>query len=208
MTRIRLLAPLLAAAILAPTPAPAQERGSEWFQRGELALASGDAWEATGLFERALREGYPKDRGNLALARAWLELDNRLFHAREALERALAADPDDVDVWYLLADVNLRLDGGDADVRARQAYHEVFRIDPLHRDAWERWGRLYLEPVDLETVAEYFEWVLLLNVRRIAAGPVSEIFTQDNLRRTYGGRVPLLREPMAPAGTRPTLTGA
>jgi manganese/zinc/iron transport system ATP- binding protein len=45
---------------------------------------------------------------------------------------------------------------------------------------------------DLETVAEYFDWVLLLNVRRIAAGPVAEVFTEENLRATYGGRVPLL----------------
>ncbi len=45
---------------------------------------------------------------------------------------------------------------------------------------------------DLETVPEYFEWVLLLNVRRIALGPVGEVFTEENLRRTYGGRVPFL----------------
>jgi manganese/zinc/iron transport system ATP- binding protein len=35
--------------------------------------------------------------------------------------------------------------------------------------------------------------VLLLNVRRIAAGPVDEAFTEENLRATYGGRVPYLR---------------
>ena len=46
---------------------------------------------------------------------------------------------------------------------------------------------------DLETVPEYFDWVLLLNVRRIALGPVDEVFTEENLRRTYGGRAPLLR---------------
>jgi manganese/zinc/iron transport system ATP- binding protein len=46
---------------------------------------------------------------------------------------------------------------------------------------------------DLETVAEYFQWVLLLNVKRIACGPVEEIFNEDNLRATYGGKVPLLR---------------
>jgi manganese/zinc/iron transport system ATP- binding protein len=46
---------------------------------------------------------------------------------------------------------------------------------------------------DLETVPEYFDEVLLLNVRRIAAGPVSEVYTEENLRRTYGGRTPLLR---------------
>jgi manganese/zinc/iron transport system ATP- binding protein len=46
---------------------------------------------------------------------------------------------------------------------------------------------------DLETVQEYFDWVLLLNVRRIASGPVDEVFTEENLRLTYGGRVPLLQ---------------
>jgi manganese/zinc/iron transport system ATP- binding protein len=46
---------------------------------------------------------------------------------------------------------------------------------------------------DLETVPEYFDQVLLLNVRRIASGPVSEVFTDENLRLTYGGRVPLLQ---------------
>ena len=42
---------------------------------------------------------------------------------------------------------------------------------------------------DLQTVAEYFDQVTLLNVRRIAAGPVVDVFTEDNLRLTYGGRV-------------------
>ena len=42
---------------------------------------------------------------------------------------------------------------------------------------------------DLQTVAEYFDEVTLLNVRRIAAGPVDEVFTDENLRLTYGGRV-------------------
>ena len=45
---------------------------------------------------------------------------------------------------------------------------------------------------DLQTVTEYFDWVLLLNVRRIAAGPVGTVFTEENLRRTYGGRVGFL----------------
>ncbi|MDR0787219.1 MAG: metal ABC transporter ATP-binding protein [Gemmatimonadota bacterium] len=43
---------------------------------------------------------------------------------------------------------------------------------------------------DLQTVPEYFDWALLLNVRRIAAGPVTAVFTEENLRATYGGRVP------------------
>lgn len=47
---------------------------------------------------------------------------------------------------------------------------------------------------DLQTVSEYFDQVLLLNVRRIASGPVEEVFTEENLRRTYGGRVGFLRK--------------
>ncbi len=46
---------------------------------------------------------------------------------------------------------------------------------------------------DLNTVREYFDWVLLLNVRRIAAGPVDDVFTEENLRLTYGGRVPFVQ---------------
>ncbi len=45
---------------------------------------------------------------------------------------------------------------------------------------------------DLQTVKEYFDWVLLLNVRRVACGPVAEVFTGENLRRTYGGRPVIL----------------
>ena len=51
---------------------------------------------------------------------------------------------------------------------------------------------------DLQTVREYFDWVTLLNVRRIAGGPVGEVFTEDNLRLTYGGRIGFLHAETAP----------
>ena len=41
---------------------------------------------------------------------------------------------------------------------------------------------------DLQTVPEYFDAVTLLNVRRVASGPVDRVFTDENLRATYGGR--------------------
>ena len=47
---------------------------------------------------------------------------------------------------------------------------------------------------DLQTVAEYFDHVVLLNMRLVAAGPVSETFTADNLQRTYGGRLTVLTQ--------------
>ena len=39
---------------------------------------------------------------------------------------------------------------------------------------------------DLQTVPEYFDWVTFLNVKKIATGPVSKIFNDDNLTKTYG----------------------
>ena len=47
---------------------------------------------------------------------------------------------------------------------------------------------------DLQTVAEYFDYVLLLNMRVVAQGPTAEVFTRENLQKTYGGRLTLLDE--------------
>ncbi len=52
---------------------------------------------------------------------------------------------------------------------------------------------------DLQTVPEYFDWVTLLNVRRIASGPVAEVWTERNLRLAYGGRMAILAHELAPA---------
>ena len=40
---------------------------------------------------------------------------------------------------------------------------------------------------DLATVTQYCDHVLLLNGSVIAAGPVAEVFTAENISRTYGG---------------------
>lgn len=39
---------------------------------------------------------------------------------------------------------------------------------------------------DLQTVPEYFDWVTFLNVKKVATGPVAQIFNDDNLTKTYG----------------------
>ncbi len=46
---------------------------------------------------------------------------------------------------------------------------------------------------DLQTIREYFDWVTLLNVRKIACGPVDKVFTEENLRQTYGGLIPVFQ---------------
>ena len=42
---------------------------------------------------------------------------------------------------------------------------------------------------DLATVTDYFDHVLLINVRKVAEGPVAMAFTAENLQATYGGRL-------------------
>ncbi|NBN65186.1 metal ABC transporter ATP-binding protein [Pannonibacter tanglangensis] len=42
---------------------------------------------------------------------------------------------------------------------------------------------------DLATVAAYFDHCLMINLRKIAEGPVAATFTQANLQATYGGRL-------------------
>ena len=54
---------------------------------------------------------------------------------------------------------------------------------------------------DLQTVSEYFDEVILLSGKVIAAGPVKDVFTVPNLRQTYGGRLTLL-ENLAVSGER------
>ncbi len=69
---------------------------------------------------------------------------------------------------------------------------------------------------DLQTVPEYFDQVTLLNVRRIASGPVEEVFTEENLRLCYGAPLAFLgrngpgekattsaERPEAPSGVLP-----
>ena len=45
---------------------------------------------------------------------------------------------------------------------------------------------------DLQSAQDYFDYVVLLNMRLVAAGPTGEVFTAENLQRTYGGRLTVL----------------
>ncbi len=46
---------------------------------------------------------------------------------------------------------------------------------------------------DLQTVEEYFDWVVLLNTQLIESGPVKEVYTEENLNKTYRSRGKVLR---------------
>ena len=45
---------------------------------------------------------------------------------------------------------------------------------------------------DLATVPDYFDRVVILNKRLVAEGPVSEVFTKENVSEAYGGAVGFL----------------
>jgi manganese/zinc/iron transport system ATP- binding protein len=47
---------------------------------------------------------------------------------------------------------------------------------------------------DLQTVVEYFDWVIMLNMRQISVGPTAEVFTAENLQKTYGGRLNIVSQ--------------
>jgi len=47
---------------------------------------------------------------------------------------------------------------------------------------------------DLQTAAEYFDSMILLNMHLVAHGPTSDVFTPELLQRTYGGRLTILAD--------------
>ncbi len=81
-------------------------------------------------------------------------------------------------------------------------------IDVL-RELRSRGRTLVVVHHDLETVREYFDWLVLLNVRVVAAGPVETTFTLPNLQAAYGGRISYFGNAVnaEPAGNVASLAG-
>lgn len=46
---------------------------------------------------------------------------------------------------------------------------------------------------DLSTVEQYFDWLVMLNTRIVAQGPLRATYTPENLRQTYGHSAALIR---------------
>lgn len=47
---------------------------------------------------------------------------------------------------------------------------------------------------DLQTVTKYFDWLIQLNTRLVASGPLEQVFTKELLDETYGGSLTLLTD--------------
>lgn len=124
--------------------------------------------------------------------------------AREALDKVGILDLADRQIRQLSGGQQQRVFLARALVQAAQVYFmdEPFQgvdatteraIVALLRDLRAAGKTVLVVHHDLQTVTEYFDWVTLLNVRKVASGPVAEVFTEANLRQTYGGRVAFLR---------------
>jgi manganese/zinc/iron transport system ATP- binding protein len=66
-------------------------------------------------------------------------------------------------------------------------------IIALLKELKERGKTVVVVHHDLQTVADYFDWVTLINLRVVASGPVEEVFHEDNLKKTYHSSGTLLR---------------
>ena len=45
---------------------------------------------------------------------------------------------------------------------------------------------------DLNTVSTYFDYLVMLNTRQIAAGPINEVLTEENIKAAFGGQLNVL----------------
>lgn len=50
---------------------------------------------------------------------------------------------------------------------------------------------------DLQSAAEYFNWIVLINMRLIGSGPTDKLLTNELLQKTYGGKLNILTKMQA-----------
>lgn len=98
---------------------------------------------------------------------------------RTFLARALAQDCD----LYLM----------DEPFSAVDAATERAVVNLMHE--WRDQGKTVLVvDHDLDSAQNYFDQILLLNMRIVAYGPTAEVFTPENLQNTYGGKLTIMTD--------------
>ena len=98
---------------------------------------------------------------------------------RVFLARALAQDSD----LYLMDEPFVGVDAATESA-----------IVTLLREMRERGKTVLVVHHDLQSAREYFDHLLLLNMRLVAFGSVQEVYTPELLQKTYGGRLTILSE--------------
>jgi manganese/zinc/iron transport system ATP- binding protein len=74
------------------------------------------------------------------------------------------------------------------DLGTRQVIMEI-----LHR-LKEQGKTVFVVHHELDSVDNYFDWVIMLNIRLVASGPTEEVFTHENLNACYGKSYALFDE--------------
>ena len=67
-------------------------------------------------------------------------------------------------------------------------------IVKLLQDLREAGKTVLLVHHDLQSAKEYFDMLILLNMRLVAFGPTEQVFTPELLQKTYGGRLTILSD--------------
>jgi manganese/zinc/iron transport system ATP- binding protein len=70
---------------------------------------------------------------------------------------------------------------------------ETIIVDLL-RELRDEGKTVFVVHHDIQTVRDYFDHVILLNMRLVASGSTDTTFTNENLQKTYGGRLTILDE--------------
>ena len=67
-------------------------------------------------------------------------------------------------------------------------------IVELLREMRQRNKTVFVVHHDLSTADDYFDMLILLNMRLVAFGDTQEVFTPEMLQKTYGGRLTVLSD--------------
>lgn len=123
----------------------------------QAALEDGQLERARDLADRAL-ELAPRDPGAL-IARGRVHLDwpkIGRFKALKLFREAARLAPDDPEPHYWIGRTGIALMHDDGEAIARRGLERALALDPLYRDAWELWRRLYLSPEDRSEMIDRF----------------------------------------------------
>lgn len=75
-------------------------------------------------------------------------------------------------------------------------------IIELLRELKSRGKTLLVVHHDLASAREYFDMLILMNMRLVAFGPTNEVYTPEILQTTYGGRLTILSDVAQAIGTQ------
>lgn len=67
-------------------------------------------------------------------------------------------------------------------------------IIQILKDIKAKGNTVFVVHHDLQSVAQYFDWVILLNTRLVASGPTEKVFTQELMNETYGSNLTVMTE--------------